>query len=198
MAQDPVKLRGVYGKPLSKAAGTTIALTSAQLMRAGDIILASIKTEIKRDIAKAAGLAAPGKPIPLPRTPKFVDSFTFTVKGQSTLEFRSTWPTAQAHLTDVTRPDLLENERPENPRSFEMKWLSQPAVPFAQIVTREGEVIVRTTPNPNQGEAYWVHPGFRKYTFLERGLRKGRELVAKEFAEEILTELLKTHDLFGG
>jgi len=196
MAKDS-KLTGVYGKPLADRAGMDIPLTPQQLRKAALIILKAIKAEIKKDIAKAAGLRSPGDPVPLPQTTAFADSFKVRVKGKSTIEITSSWPTAVAHTTPADEVDP-ENNRPKPHAPIEMWWLTRPKVPFAQIVRSNGEVIVRTTPNPAKGDKLWIHPGYRKYTFLERGLKKGREEAVKALAEEVIQNLLATHDLFGG
>lgn len=186
---------GAYGKPLSKKAGSTLPLTRIQMDRAGEIILAEIRNEIRIDAAKAAGTRKPGAPVPIPLSPEFAKSFKVRIRGSSTIEITSDWPTAGAHTTPASKIDVLN---PHSPRSgpIEMKWLARPAVPYARIVQSNGVVIVRTTPDPMQGEQYWMHPGFRKYTFLERGLRKGREKVAQELAKELIEQLLQTTNIF--
>lgn len=186
---------GAYGKPLSKKAGSTLPLTRAQLDRAGEIILAEIRNEIKIDAAKAAGTRKPGEPVPIPLSPDFAKSFKVRVRGVSTIEITSDWPTAGAHTNPSSEVNVLNPDRSQS-GPIEMKWLARPAVPYAKIVQRNGMVVVRTTPDPLQGDNYWMHPGFRKYTFLERGLRKGREKAAKELAKELLEQLLQTTNIF--
>jgi hypothetical protein len=117
------------------------------------------------------------------------------ISGQSTIEITSTWPTATAHTTDANNPNLLDNKKAGETGRFEMKWLTRPKVPYAQIMTSKGEVIVRTTPLPSG--KIWRHPGFKKYTFLERGLRKGRKQVGEEFALDLVREALGKYDLLG-
>ena len=194
MGED-VRLKGVYGGPLAKKAGMTIPLSPQQLQEAADIILEAIKVEIKKDMAKASGLRAPGDPVPLPPTPRFAESFTATVKGK-VIEIRSSWPTATAHTTPSNEIDI-DTERAKPHAPIKMWWLTRPKVPFARIVRSNGEVIVRTTPNPSQGDEMWIHPGFRKYTFLERGLKKGRAEAVKHLAAGVVQDLLAQYDLFG-
>ena len=193
---DEHRVRGIYNKPLAKAIGQKIPLTAKQLNLAGKIILECIKVEIKKDIAKASGMGGRGKPVPLPQTTGFADSFSVKVTG-TTIEITSTWPTAKAHTTEVRKKNFLNNTRPDATVPFEMTWLMRPKVPFARIVRQDGTVIVRTTPDASKGDKPWIHPGFLRYTFLERGIRKGREEAVRALAEEIVKELLSTHDLFG-
>ena len=185
-------LRGVYGKPLAKAAGQKIVLTEAQLREMGEIILESIKEEIAKDTAKAMGLAGTGEPVAIPRTKKFAESFSVKVKGASTLIITSDWPSAESHVS--TDP---KDKNPQATKPFPMTWLSKPKVPYARIVRSNGEVIVRATPDLMKGEKYWIHPGFRRYSFLERGIRKGREKAIAVLSKQIVEGLLSKFDLFG-
>ena len=190
------RLRGVYGRPISKMAGASIDLTPDQISRTADILLEFIKKEIRRDMALSAGIRGKGEAVGLPQTRKFVDSFQVRVKGQSTIEIFSDWPTAEAHTTKL-KPNFVDNMRPDRSAPINMTWLRRPEVPYARIELANGEVIVRTTPNPAQGDKYWVHPGFRKYTFIERGLRKGRIAAAEALAPELVAQALSQFDLFG-
>ena len=197
MARKPqVKLKGAYGKPLSKAAGAKLPMTSDMVDTCADIILKAVKREIRRDIALQAGVRGKGDPVPIPNSRRFINSFKVRVKGSSTIEITSNWPTAQAHTTKL-KAGFADNMRPDRSAPIEMTWLRRPEVPYAKIVQADGQIVIRTTPDPNQGDKYWVHPGFRKYTFLERGLRKGKEEAIKAILEDLLVETLKEYDLFG-
>jgi hypothetical protein len=191
------RLRGVYGKPLSKAANVRVVLTSEQLLKVGNIIVDSIREEIRTDTAKASGLRAPGEPIPIPNTRRFAESFQVRIRGKSTLEIFSDWPSAEAHVTNPKTPGFVDNSSPQRPRSFQMTWLTRDKVPYARIVRSNGEVIVRMTPDPSQGHKLWRHPGFRKYTFLERGIRKGRDKAIESIAQEVIEGMLSEYDIFG-
>jgi hypothetical protein len=68
-----------------------------------------------------------------------------------------------------------------------MWWLTKPRVNAIPIVTSGGEVIIRAT--PEAGDA-WIHPGFMRYSFIERGVKKGKE----RFVEEVLAEAVE--DIF--
>lgn len=185
------KTRGVYGTPIAKLAGVRVQLTTAQLQVAADKIIEAIHKEIKRDMALSAGIkGGNGNPVPLPNSQRFVKSFQIRIKGASTLEIWSDWPTASAHTTKV-KPGFVENQRPDTSAPMPMTWLMQPKVPLARIVTAGGQVLIRTTPlSKNQSQA-WIHPGFKKYTFLERGLRKGRIAAAEALAPELLAQALQ-------
>lgn len=184
------RIRGVYGRPLLKRDAPNVAqMPLPMLKKAADIILDSIKKEIMKDMAKTAGLRGRGKPVPIPDSRKFVDSFQWKIVGKSTIEFTSTWPTASAH---TSTPGEGEGTKATPP--YPMTWLTQPKVKTVPLVTQEGQVIFRTAPLTTAKA--WIHPGFLRYTFIQRGVDKGRVRVFEEMAEEILALFLSQGDLF--
>ena len=189
MADESAALRGVYGKPLLKRdAPNTAKMPLPMLKKAAEIILDSIKKEIKKDMAKAAGLRGRGKPVPIPDSVKFVDSFSWRVKGSSTIEITSDWPTAVAHTIS---PD---GDQAKATKPYPMTWLTGPRIKTVPLVTQEGRVIFRSAPLTTANA--WIHPGFLRYTFIERGVKKGRVRVMEEMAEEILRLFLSQGALF--
>jgi hypothetical protein len=202
MPNSPVKLRGVYGKPLIKK-GQKIAMTPSMLNRAGEIILESVKAEIRKDMAKSASMRGGGhpkpygsrNPVPIPNSKRFVDSFTYVIRGKSTIEIVSDWPTAEAHVGQIKNREL--EKLPQNKRAtqpFKMWWLTRPKVNAIPIVTPNGEVIIRAT--PEAGSA-WIHPGFRRYSFIERGVKKGKErFVSEVLSKEVSRIVVSNYNLF--
>jgi hypothetical protein len=168
-------VKKIYGSPLFRGLDVKVTMKGPLLVRAAKVILDSVKKEIRAETAKASGFRGRGKPVPLPRGKSFVDSFSFKIKGTTTIEIISTWPTIENHLSG-TRP-------------YKMSWLVQPRVKYVPIILGDGKVIVRTAPL-NLSNA-WVHPGFVKYTFLERGIRKGKQRIVAEMPDEILMLLLE-------
>lgn len=199
MAKKSARIRGIYGKPILR--NTPFQMTPALLKRSARIILKSIKDEIRRDIAKSRGIRGgtyptpyiDRSPVPLPDSRRFINSFRWYISGESTIEIRSTWPTAEAHTKTPKQRgiDDFTRDRPDAPRGgFPMTWLVQPKVKYARIETQGGKVIVRTTPMST--DKAWIHPGFMKYNFIERGVRKGRQEVVNQLYKEILEVAMKT------
>jgi hypothetical protein len=187
-------LRSAYSGTIAK--GAKVDLTSEQIHRIGEIILDQIREEIEKDTLKASSFRAQGDPVPLPRTKRFAESFKFQISGKRTLEFTSDWPTAQAH-TLGRDPDVdLDAKNKSSTPPFPMWWLVQPQVPRARIVTSEGKVIVVATPSPADGDALWVHPGFRRYSFLERGIRIGKQKALEALVMDVLVQTLTDKGLF--
>jgi len=196
MPKSPVKIRGVYGKPLLKK-GAKLEISQTELGIAGEILLKAVKDEIKKDQAKAAGMKGgsypkpPGSrnPVPLPDTPRFVDSFSWRIKGNSTIEIVSDWPTAELHTGKTTSKGVDSPPRKRATPPFEMWWLVKPRVNAVPIITSSGNVIIRSAPEPGNA---WIHPGFMRYSFIERGVKKGKkkfaDFIAEEMAKRIATE----------
>lgn len=176
------KLKSVYGTPWSKLIGQNVPITQPLLKKAGDIILQSVLKELKKDLAKSANMGGRGKPVPLPNSKRFVDSFSFSIRGEKTIDIVSNWPHAE---------QWVEGREP-----FPMGWLTrQKGVVKVPILTAQGTVIIRTAPF-NKGEA-WIHPGFAKYTFLARGIRLGRQKAATMLAKEAVIPLLAKNSPLG-
>jgi hypothetical protein len=169
-----------------RAAKVKITLTRAEQAEMAKYVLKAIKKEIAKDTARVSSFRKKGDPVPIPRTKRFAESFTVKVVA-GRIVVQSDWPTAQAHTKK-------SNDTRSQTEPYEMKWLSKPGVPYANIVRSNGEVVVRTTPNPTLGGKYWVHPGFKKYNFLRRGIEKG----VRAYLESLGGELLMKHVEAGG
>lgn len=186
------KLKAAYAGTVGKKAG--IELTPEDVEFIGKTVIESIREEIRKDTAKAVGNRQKGSPVPLPKTAKFAASFEYRVRGKTTLEFTSDWPTAEAHATKPKKGD--GGKAGAATSEYEMTWLSKPSVPYAKIIAQDGAVIVRSTPNPGKGGKYWIHPGFKKYGFLARGIRKGKEKAFKEILRRNMPEIIVASGLF--
>lgn len=189
------RIRGVRGGPLVKAVDNKVQLTPDLLKRSASIILKAIKAEIKKDMAKARGVKGghyptrykDRSPVPLPDSERFLRSWRWRISGQRTIEFTSSWPTAEAHTKTPTQRGINDysSDLPDVPKGgFPMTWLVQPKVKYVPIITHTGQVIIRTA--PLTVDKAWIHPGFIKYNFIERGVRKGRVQVIQELHAEIL------------
>jgi hypothetical protein len=175
MADDYVRVRGVYATPWSKLAGQKVEITPVVMQKLGQAVLDGVRHEIRRTIALANALSGKGQPIPLPNSTEFVESFQFKIRGSKTVEIETNWPFAKV-WEDGKEP-------------YEMTWLQQPKVKVVPIITTSGETILRTA--PLQTENAWIHPGFAKYGFLQKGIKRGREKAAEIIRDEVILPLLK-------
>lgn len=159
--------------------GAEIKLNNQDFAEIAKCVLSSVHAEIKKDIAKSS--ATKGGPVVLPDSQRFIDSFKVEVKGKR-IVVTSDWPTADAHL----------NKDKKGP--FPMKWLKKPKVSKARIVVGSSITLVRATPS---GGKFWIHPGFEKYNFLDRGVRKGIQDALNKIVVVKFEEMMKKHGLPG-
>jgi hypothetical protein len=112
----------------------------------------------------------------IPRSPKFFDSFKWRIVNGTKLEVYSTWPWIR---------QVVDGRDP-----YKMTWLTKSAgvdtVPFTDPM---GKVVFRSTPQ-NDADA-WVHPGFAKHTFVEKGWERARPTVRRMYALQTVKKGLK-------
>jgi len=176
-AKVDLRVRGVYGGAWSKMQGQSIPLTKEILQELGKTLVAAIVVEAKKDLAKQGRApTAEGQPEGLPSRGRFFESFDFRISGASTIEITCTWPWI----------DQIVEGRPP----FKMEWLTrergQHRVPMVQP---NGTVLVRMAPLTTANA--WIHPGFARHTFLERGVRKGREQMMEVIGREAVAKLMQ-------
>jgi len=171
MTLKPVK--GVYGTPWSKLFSKPLKIDRSVLDRLGKIIVECVVEEARKDFAKQG--KSPKGPEGIPNTEDFFKSFSYQITGNSTVEVLSSWP----YIKQVT----------EGRDPYKMTWLTQSnGVHVVPLIQQSGEVIFRMAPL-RLGNA-WVHPGFAKHTFIQRGIKKGREKAMKIITEEVRKTLM--------
>lgn len=161
--------RRVYGKPWSKL--STIQISDSVLKRLGQIILDSIKAEAAKDMAQ--GASPEGKPMNLPQTQKFIDSLSFTVNSNS-IDIHSDWPWFDRHIEG----------RDPYPMVWSTKQNGVSAVPMAGS---DGKMRVVKTPLTKASA--WIHPGVKKFTFVERGVANGRKKAIEIIKQEVIKQI---------
>tara|TARA_B100001094_G_scaffold41316_1_gene35996 strand:- start:44 stop:577 length:534 start_codon:yes stop_codon:yes gene_type:complete len=133
----------------------------------GRYILLSIKEEIIKSYSLSKGI---------PRSKEFLDSFSFRVTDVGNVVIESDWKWVKRYLK--TRGEL------------KMTWLtaSNPklksrVIPLKQ---KDGSINFRTV--PLQTKNAWIHPSIEKYTFIERGIVKGKKRAVNEVMRYLKTE----------
>jgi hypothetical protein len=153
------RVRGVLGKPWSKLATEPIPITRDVLDRLGRAIVDAVVAEARKDFVRE-GKTARGKPEGLPDSKKFFESFDYRISGKSTVEVTCSWP----YIEQITEG------RDRAPMTKLTLARGGEVVP---IKTGPSTVIFRIVP-PSLSNA-WIHPGFAKHNFINRGVAKGRE-----------------------
>lgn len=164
------KVGGAYAGPWSKV--NEIPVDMSVLRRLGQAMVNAIVHEARKEIDRSRALTT----MSLPNARRFYQSFSYRIRGKSTLEIYSTWPWIVPILEGTGGP-------------FKMDWLTQEAgVPVVPIQGENGEVLFRTTPK-RRADA-WVHPGVAKHNFIQRGLDRGKEKAAEILLEHAAEYLM--------
>jgi len=192
------RVRGVYGKPWSRL--SDIPVSREVLEKLGACLVRTVVEEAKKDFAKRGW--SMNDPM---GGPPIHQSFSYYIRGKSTVEVRSTfygmselgkgripkrrmtWLTQEAKEKHPERYALTRRERRlgMRPAGRPSRGTRLPLV--VPIQSHGGAVVFRMAPLTTR-EA-WVHPGIAKFTFIQRGIRKGRlaciEILKKELAKHM-------------
>ena len=165
-------VRRVYGKPWSRLA-KGIELDRGTLQRLGRAIVRAVRLEAKLQQSRERNLK-PNDPEGLPQTGDFLKSFGYRIVGKSTIEVTSTWPFIE---------QIIEGRDP-----YPMVWLTKQAgIGIVPLTHEDGTVIFRSA--PKQRADAWIHPGWARHTFIERGVRRGRRRMAEIIVEDVARQL---------
>mgnify|MGYP001599055612 FL=1 len=163
------KIKSTYGGSFAKMVAGDYKPSRTTLIKLGTLIVDCVVAEARKDMAKEARRKT-GDPVGLPQSERFLSSFTSKLYGQSTVEIYSTWPTIE-QLTEGTDP-------------YPMTWLTRPngvnAVPMKDSM---GRLIIRATPLSTQDA--WIHPGFARHNFLQRGMTRAKKEMADIVREDL-------------
>lgn len=198
-----VQVRGAYGKPFAKLLQDGIPVTNKLLHKMGKCLVDAIHAESKKDFARRgwSGKDPHGGPV-------IWESFSYRIKGVSTVEILSsfygmaemgrgaipdrkmTWLTQEAKEQHPEKYPLTEGEKKRGMRQSGRVSKGERLPLVVPIKSKGGAIVLRMAPL-KIGNA-WVHPGIAKFTFLERGIRKGREACAEAIKSHIVNYLSGT------
>jgi hypothetical protein len=155
--------------------GEPIEVTPEVLARLGEALVESVVAEARKDFAKQGESPTPkGQPEGLPASESFFESFDYKIVGKSTVTITCTWPWIE---------QIKEGRSP-----YRMVWLTrQRRVYKVPMPQKDGTVLIRMAPLRTRDA--WIHPGFARHTFLERGVRKGRQRMAQIMAAEVIKQM---------
>jgi len=168
------KIKRTSGKTWGSMTGDDF-VDEAFLKKIGDLLVESIVYEAGKDFAKQGNRKTPrGFPEGIPRSVKFFDSFSYRIKNGKSVEVLSNWP----WISQIT----------EGRSAYPMEWLTQQeGVSRVPMPQDDGTVLIRTTPATSQDA--WIHPGFRKHSFIRRGYDRARRQMDKLIKEQVVKVL---------
>jgi hypothetical protein len=198
------KGRKVYGRPLSKkfsGDGAPVDITAEVLQEIGEAILDSVKHEARIEIAKHMNKPTRDGGGDMPAYIRDMKSFLAMLKvrvsGKSSIEIylaedkRKERVGTRLHTVNPFHHRFISSN-PKDQEPFVMGTLKSRVGKTVPIVELDGEVVFRVV-LPN---AAWVHPGFMKYTFLERGIEKGKAKAAGIIRERVIVPLIASGAFF--
>ena len=203
------RVRGVYGGAWAKLAN--IDISQDVLEQLAQCLIKAIIKEARKDFAKRGwtGKDPHGGP-------DIWDSFEYRISGQRTIEITSTFyglkelvsgDIPERRMTWMTQQAVgapTDREKPKEPKKKPgrpVMWMRHPPKsrrqnnPKAPLIvplkTKEGMVVFRTAPLTFRDA--WVHPGIAKFTFMQRGIKKGRraciEVLKGVLKDEVVSAL---------
>lgn len=191
-----LKTRKVYTKPLKPGGdGARIDLTPGVLQEIGDTILDSVKHEASLEIAKHMNKptreGGGDTPAYIRDMKALLAMLKVRVSGKSSIEIYLSENKTKRRVgnrTFTVNPyhDKFVSDDPRAHEPFVMDTLKSKVGKTVPLVGLDGEVVFRVV-LPN---AAWVHPGFMKYTFLERGVAKGRAKSVDLIREKVIVPLI--------
>lgn len=145
---------GAWAKKVGEQASTEVVKRMSEILQ----------EEVQRAAREEASPRArgTGRPMGIPNSESFFNSFRTRVVGKKTVEVVCTYPFIRA---------LTEGREP-----YPMTWLTRAAgVPVVPIERADGTVVLRAT--PGRGDRPWIHPGFKSHKFLEVAVKRARDRI---------------------
>ena len=163
------KIKSTYGGSFAKLVAGEYKPSRATLIKLGTLIVDCVIAEARKDMA-AESRRKTGDPVGIPQSERFFRSFTSKLYGQSTVEVYSSWPTIEQNI--------------EGTDPYPMTWLTRSnGVNAVPMKDQMGRLIIRTTPLTTQNA--WIHPGFARHNFLQRGITRAKQEMADIVKEDI-------------
>lgn len=189
------RVAGVKSGPLARR--IDMDLSPDLLRELGKCLIKAIVIEAMKDYAKRGwSLAAPDGSAPLHK------SFRVVLRGQKTIEITSTYPLLQQMTTIGIPPHKMtwatQEAKDKHPANYELtagereRGMTQSGrvskgerLPLVIPVSGHGGTVVLRVAPLMMTDA-WVHPGVAKFTFLQRGIEKGKAACMERLKQEVV------------
>ena len=169
MAKQVFRVKGIYGGPFAKKGGFRIEDTATVLDEVGKLAVKYIEQEATKVAGRSKGI---------PKSSKFLKSFSYAVRGKRTLEIVSSWPF-------VKFESYIKGRGP---------WrVGKPGARIPILDKASGKMVFRTVPSDLKiGSCkVWCHPGLARHTFVQRGLDKAKREVLKKHGQTMVGQTLR-------
>ena len=169
MADKKFYVKGIYGGPLAKKGGFKVKETGMMLDEIGQLAVKYIEQEATKVAGRTRGI---------PKSAKFLKSFSYKIRGKSTLEIVSSWPF-------VKFESYQKGKRP---------WrVGKPGARIPILDKASGKMVFRTVPSDLKiGSCkVWCHPGIARHTFVQRGLQRAKREALKKHGQTMVGQTLR-------
>lgn len=173
-----------------------IVLDAVSLGKVGKILVDAVKAEAKKDFAKRGKSAyGTGKPEGLPDShgksirPSFFNSFAARVSSSRMLTIVSSWPWIENLIEGKPAGPMKQFTRDKHPKPI--RFLKKDGTVLYRMAPKVG-TFIQSGPNKGKAASLWIHPGYARHTFVQRGIAKGRKKLLEEgILAQIILEQIK-------
>jgi len=170
-------------------------LDPVSLAKVGRILVEAVKDEAKKDFAKRGKSPYGSGPEGLPDShgktirPSFFESFSVRISGNRTLTIVSTWPWIDSLVEGRPAGPMKQFTRDKHPKPI--RFLKKDGTVLYRMAPKIG-TFIQSGPNKGKAATFWMHPGYARHTFVDRGIAKGRKkLLDDGILFEIMIEQIK-------
>lgn len=166
-------VKGIYGGLLAKKGGFRIESKKTVLDELGKLAVKYVEQEATKVAGRSKGI---------PKSRKFLKSFSYKIVGKNTVQIESSWPYV----------------KPETYVSGRKGWrVGKPGKRIPIKDKSSGQIVFRTMPRElKMGDciSMWCHPGLTRHTFVRRGLEKAKQEILKKHGRTIVGNHLGKKD----
>lgn len=164
-----VKVKGIYGGVFAKAGGFKLEDNPDILDELGKLAVLYIEQEATKVAGRYRGL---------PKSAKFLKSFSYRIVGKQTIQIESSWPY-------VKFESYIKGRR---------GWrVGKPGKVIPMRDKSSGQLIFRTVPTELKvgNCTMWCHPGLARHTFVKKGIARARKDVIAKYGTTMVGNHLR-------
>ena len=163
------KVKGIYGGVFAKKGGFKVEPNDTLLHKLGELAVKYIEQE---------AIKVAGRSRHIPKSAKFLKSFSYKIVGKKTIQIESSWPY-------VKFDSYIKGRK---------GWrVGKPGKTIPIKDKKSGKLIFRTVPTELRvGDCtMWCHPGLAKHTFIQKGLERAKKEVLAKYGQTMVGQHLR-------